>query len=44
MRVPIAYGLSWPERVASGALALDWNDEIVKGSAVTKDGAPVPRG
>jgi len=28
----------------TGALALDWNDEIVKGSAVTKDGAPVPRG
>jgi NAD(P) transhydrogenase subunit alpha len=28
----------------SGALNLDWNDEIVKGSAVTKDGAPVSRG
>jgi proton-translocating NAD(P)+ transhydrogenase subunit alpha len=28
----------------SGALALDWNDEIVKGAAVTKDGAPVSRG
>jgi len=28
----------------SGALNLDWNDEIVKGSAVTKDGAVVPRG
>ncbi|MCX7281495.1 MAG: NAD(P) transhydrogenase subunit alpha [Alphaproteobacteria bacterium] len=28
----------------TGVLALDWNDEIVKGSAVTKDGAPVPRG
>ena len=27
----------------TGALALDWNDEIVKGSAVTKDGAPVAR-
>ncbi|MFM7341783.1 MAG: 1-deoxy-D-xylulose-5-phosphate reductoisomerase [Betaproteobacteria bacterium] len=24
MRVPIAYGLSWPERVASGARALDF--------------------
>jgi len=24
MRVPIAYGLSWPERVASGAQALDF--------------------
>jgi len=28
----------------SGALNLDWNDEIVKGSAVTKDGAVVQRG
>jgi NAD(P) transhydrogenase subunit alpha len=28
----------------SGALAIDWNDEIVKGSAVTKDGATVSRG
>jgi NAD(P) transhydrogenase subunit alpha len=27
----------------TGALNLDWNDEIVKGSAVTKDGAPVQR-
>jgi 1-deoxy-D-xylulose-5-phosphate reductoisomerase len=25
MRVPIAYGLAWPERVASGALALDFS-------------------
>lgn len=25
MRVPIAYGLSWPERVASGAKALDFH-------------------
>lgn len=25
MRVPIAYGLSWPERVASGAAALDFH-------------------
>ncbi len=24
MRVPIAYGLSYPERIASGAAALDW--------------------
>ena len=24
MRVPIAYGLSWPERIASGAAALDF--------------------
>ena len=24
MRVPIAYGLSWPDRMASGASALDW--------------------
>ena len=24
MRVPIAYGLAWPERVASGAEPLDW--------------------
>jgi len=28
----------------SGALNIDWNDEIVKGSAVTRDGAVVPRG
>ena len=28
----------------SGALAIDWEDEIVKGAAVTKDGAPVERG
>ena len=28
----------------SGALAIDWSDEIVKGAAVTKDGAPVVRG
>lgn len=27
----------------TGALNLDWNDEILKGSVVTKDGAPVPR-
>jgi NAD(P) transhydrogenase subunit alpha len=27
----------------TGALSIDWNDEIVKGSAVTKDGAPVAR-
>jgi H+-translocating NAD(P) transhydrogenase subunit alpha len=27
----------------TGALNIDWNDEIVKGSAVTKDGAPVQR-
>ncbi|MDZ4293573.1 MAG: 1-deoxy-D-xylulose-5-phosphate reductoisomerase [Hydrogenophaga sp.] len=25
MRVPIAYGLSWPERIASGAAALDFS-------------------
>ena len=25
MRVPIAYGLSWPERMASGATALDFH-------------------
>jgi 1-deoxy-D-xylulose-5-phosphate reductoisomerase len=25
MRVPIAYGLAWPDRVASGAQALDFN-------------------
>ncbi|MGL4809635.1 MAG: 1-deoxy-D-xylulose-5-phosphate reductoisomerase, partial [Giesbergeria sp.] len=25
MRVPIAYGLAWPERVASGAAALDFH-------------------
>jgi len=24
MRVPIAYGLAWPERIASGADAIDW--------------------
>ena len=24
MRVPIAYGLSWPDRIASGAAALDF--------------------
>ena len=24
MRVPIAYGLAWPERIASGAQALDF--------------------
>jgi hypothetical protein len=28
----------------TGALAIDWNDEIVKGSVVAKDGAPVARG
>ena len=26
MRVPIAYGLSWPERIASGAAALDFSN------------------
>ena len=26
MRVPIAYGLSWPERIASGASALNFQD------------------
>jgi len=26
MRVPIAYGLSWPERIASGAAALDFGN------------------
>ena len=25
MRVPIAYGLSWPERIESGAAALDFH-------------------
>ena len=25
MRVPIAYGLAWPDRVASGAQALDFH-------------------
>ncbi|MEW6465109.1 MAG: 1-deoxy-D-xylulose-5-phosphate reductoisomerase [Pseudomonadota bacterium] len=25
MRGPIAYGLSWPERIASGAAAIDWH-------------------
>jgi len=24
MRVPIAFGLAWPDRIASGAAALDW--------------------
>jgi 1-deoxy-D-xylulose-5-phosphate reductoisomerase len=24
MRVPIAYGLAWPDRIASGAEAIDW--------------------
>ena len=28
----------------SGALAIDWNDEIIKGAVVAKDGAPVARG
>jgi len=28
----------------AGTLNLDWNDEIIKGSAVTKDGQPVARG
>ena len=27
----------------TGALNIDWNDEIIKGSAVTKDGAVVQR-
>jgi NAD(P) transhydrogenase subunit alpha len=27
----------------TGGLNIDWNDEIIKGSAVTKDGAPVAR-
>jgi 1-deoxy-D-xylulose-5-phosphate reductoisomerase len=26
MRVPIAYGLSWPERIASGAASLDFSN------------------
>ncbi|MFM2111534.1 MAG: hypothetical protein RLZZ271_194 [Pseudomonadota bacterium] len=26
MRVPIAYGMSWPERIESGAVALDWRN------------------
>jgi len=26
MRVPIAYGLSWPDRITSGASALDWRN------------------
>ena len=28
MRVPIAYGLSWPHRMASGAKALDFTDMV----------------
>ena len=28
----------------TGALNIDWNDEIIKGSAVTKDGQMVTRG
>jgi NAD(P) transhydrogenase subunit alpha len=28
----------------SGALAIDWNDEIIAASVVAKDGAPVTRG
>ena len=28
----------------AGTLNLDWNDEIIKGSAVTKDGQPAARG
>jgi len=28
----------------TGAMNIDWNDEIIKGSAVTKDGQPVVRG
>lgn len=28
MRVPIAYGLSWPQRMASGAQALDFADMV----------------
>jgi NAD(P) transhydrogenase subunit alpha len=28
----------------TGALNIDWNDEIVKGAVVAKDGAPVQRG
>jgi NAD(P) transhydrogenase subunit alpha len=28
----------------TGAMAIDWNDEIVKGAVVAKDGAPVARG
>ncbi len=27
----------------TGALAIDWNDEIVKGAAVTKDGELIAR-
>src|ERR1700761_5174543 len=27
----------------TGALAIDWNDEIIKGAVVAKDGAPVAR-
>jgi NAD(P) transhydrogenase subunit alpha len=28
----------------TGQLAIDWNDEIIKGAVVAKDGAPVTRG
>lgn len=28
MKVPIAYGLSWPERITSGASALDFNNMV----------------
>ncbi len=42
--VPVIGAGSWTSKALGFiALALDWNDEIVKGSAVTKDGAPVVR-
>ena len=31
MRVPIAYGLSWPERIESGAAALDFHSRFAPG-------------
>jgi 1-deoxy-D-xylulose-5-phosphate reductoisomerase len=41
MRVPIAYGLSWPERMASGALALDFSNlSDMSFEAITTRGHP----
>lgn len=39
MRVPIAYGLSWPERIASGASALDFRSlQDLSFEAIDSDG------
>jgi 1-deoxy-D-xylulose-5-phosphate reductoisomerase len=41
MRVPIAYGLSWPERIASGAKTLDFRN-LATMTFEVPDGARFP--